>query len=253
MPIEIINLKKANDIFSAIDDLYESLGDNFNLLWWRGHADFTWKLLPSVYRPQFLNHEPWLIQDFMRRAKTRYQFCPSENAWPDWLILMQHYGLPTRMLDWSESVFVAAYFAVSEHEERDGAIWVMNPYNFNYYENNTQRIVDCYEEIVVGEFEKAFKSVSRSGEIVAVQMPENHIRMLVQRAAFTVHGNETPIEKLDHKKCMACIKIPAKIKTELKIKLARQGYTASNLFPDLDHLALDLKERHRNKFIKEKR
>jgi hypothetical protein len=242
--MNIIKLEKPNDLLQIVEDLYESIGENFNKLWWRGHADLSWKLIPSVYRPKYYGHETWLMQDFLRRAKTRYNPCPPENAWPDWLILMQHHGLPTRLLDWSESVFVAVYFAVSEIDDRDGAVWVMNPYDFNVYENNTQRILDCYEVFVIDEFEKAFKSGLRNGRTIAVQMPENHERMLVQHAAFTVHGNDTPIDELDGEKYIARIDIPANLKKSLKTKLTQLGFTTSYLFPDLDHLALDMKERH---------
>jgi hypothetical protein len=41
----------------------------------------------------------------------------------DWWPLMQHYGAPTRILDWSHSPYVALYFAVVQHWEEDGAVW----------------------------------------------------------------------------------------------------------------------------------
>jgi hypothetical protein len=244
-------IKKVNDLYKVIDQAYEEIGGHYQTLWWRGHSDKTWKLLPSVYRPKFKNHEIWLTQEFIRKAKTRYKDCPPENAWPEWLILMQHHGLPTRMLDWSESPLVAAFFAVLDNEDSDGTIWVLNPYDFNYYENNTERIVDCYEEIVLHMFGDAFWKGHSEDRIVAVQMPENHERMLVQHAAFTVHGKRTPIDEYDDPGYLSYIKIPAKLKPQLKIKLSQLGFTASTLFPDLDHLALDLKKRHSNKNLSE--
>ena len=50
-----------------------------------------------------------------------------------WLTLMQHYGLPTRLLDWSESPLVALYFALSSDEDAkaDAAVWVLNPMKLN--------------------------------------------------------------------------------------------------------------------------
>lgn len=44
----------------------------------------------------------------------------------DWLAIMQHYGVPTRLLDWTESVFAAAYFAVERNWQDDGELWACN-------------------------------------------------------------------------------------------------------------------------------
>jgi hypothetical protein len=55
----------------------------------------------------------------------------------EWLTLMQHYGLPTRLLDWSSNLLVGLYFCCAEYKERDGALYVFDPalmerdYTFN--------------------------------------------------------------------------------------------------------------------------
>jgi hypothetical protein len=49
----------------------------------------------------------------------------------DWLCLMQHYSLPTRLLDWSESILPALYFAAKGHPEEDGEIVVLNARRLN--------------------------------------------------------------------------------------------------------------------------
>src|SRR5206468_3187827 len=111
------------ELLEVIDEVYGTLSGTLPGIWWRGQADREWELVPSVHRPEFRNHEDCLTQDFIRRARTRFGDCPPEGAWPDWLILMQHHGLPTRLLDWSESPLVAIYFAVTELADKDGALW----------------------------------------------------------------------------------------------------------------------------------
>src|SRR5207249_4496757 len=66
-----------------------------------------------------------LAEDFKRSAHTIVSHAP---AWDDhlaWLFLMRHHGVPTRLLDWTESVLVALYFAVSALPEEEGELWAM--------------------------------------------------------------------------------------------------------------------------------
>src|SRR5262249_45471624 len=51
---------------------------------------------------------------------------PDEKSLLAWWALMQHFGCPTRLLDWTRSPFFATYFAVSENLDRDGAVWAFD-------------------------------------------------------------------------------------------------------------------------------
>ena len=97
---------------------------------YRGVKDDSYKLIPKVGRINFewrhksvKNAEKYMLSLFKQRAIPFLTFSP-RNDW-EWLALAQHYGLPTRLLDWSRNPLVAAFFAVKEESETDSAIYIL--------------------------------------------------------------------------------------------------------------------------------
>ena len=104
-------------------------------LWFRGVHDARYALVPRLYRSdrgidelQALERE--MFAEFRSRSRSLLTPDISSDS-SDWerMFVMQHYGIPTRLLDWSENAFYALYFAVSGAAERgftkDAAVWVM--------------------------------------------------------------------------------------------------------------------------------
>lgn len=100
----------------------------------RGHEDARYQLETTLYRgaerfrcsPEILvGREAWILRQFQRRAHHYINDPPSVDERLEWLALIQHFGGPTRLLDFSHSFYVAAFFAI-DRAEGDAAVWGVN-------------------------------------------------------------------------------------------------------------------------------
>ena len=94
----------------------------------RGVNSADYVLKPSIARGTLhydysRKLEDYVFTRFKRESLPYLGFRPADD-W-DWLALAQHHGVPTRLLDWTESPLVAAFFAVIGWVERDAAVYIM--------------------------------------------------------------------------------------------------------------------------------
>jgi hypothetical protein len=170
--------------------------------WWRGQRHVEWALTPSLYRLGLAAKEMNLNARFRLMAKSRREEVPSGRDPMGWLFLMQHYRLPTRLLDWSQSPLVALYFAVALPDDEDAMLWAMSPTILNVLEARTQSICMPGSAVVGKLGMEAFRRDSKESDsrIIAVLTEEADIRHMVQQSAFTIHGREEPLDQR-HEAC----------------------------------------------------
>lgn len=254
--------------------------------WYRGHADKEWELIPKVQRnfegteEELLRRERYYTNDFQARASVFRSSALPIGEYGKWLTLMQHYGLPTRLLDWSRSPLVALYFAVSDdnQEDKDGCVWILTPGKLNEsqrlekpsvidgkrYDNvyiyNTEHktiatmIYPAFRrwklssnpEVITLEdkkFDHRFKALS--DKIAACYPTEADGRVYNQFAAFTVHNTMKKLIDICNDSTLCRITIPHQYKERLREELFICGISQSYIFPDLEHLAKEIEGRHR--------
>ena len=231
------------DFTSAIVLLMRNFGNV--RLWWRGQEESDWKLTPGIFRSGDEKKEQDINNLFRMKAKTRYSNCPNRDDLFSWLFLMQHYRLPTRLLDWTENPLVALFFAVEnkKSDDKDAAIWALKPSILNSTQVKKNKILLSGNVDAKPIVSEAFNVNSHNPDrkIVAVNPEQADIRQLIQQSEFTVHGSPTPMENLNESDMfLGKILIPSNAKVAFRQLLTIFGISRSYLFPDLENLSIEL-------------
>lgn len=230
-------------------------------------------LLPRLYRAKedgSFHHENKLLQHFRMKAPTFSHLpCPLRTETDKWLFLAQHVGLPTRLLDWTESALVGLYFALrADKEKRPAKIWMMNPHMLNELSDPTDQ--ECQFPLTWFNFPKEVKIDLHTGVLnermikvnigsvningawekdsigverpVAIHPTNIHPRMSVQRSCFTVHGRnkQSLLDQVPH--LLRCYEIDISVQNQMIKELRRLGISYSTVYPDIDGLATELRE-----------
>jgi hypothetical protein len=233
-----------DDLFNQIQSARKRIGISKHPAWYRGHSNSEFHLLPSLLRHKIgLRHERNLMSIFMNEAAG---LIPEklQGSW-DHLALMQHHGAPTRLLDWSESIDVALYFAIW-NKCSSPVIWVLNPYRLNFESIGSNIIFDKADPVDYDYY----REIKEHGNVphekpIAMQPPWVSRRVRRQKGCFTVHGSITnPIEE-QNKKFVKSIAIPQHLVKDLRKYLKNKSFNDFELFPDLDGLSRSLIKRFR--------
>jgi len=186
-----------------------------------------------------------LMKRFQQNA---VPFLPHNPAteW-DWLFLMQHYGAPTRLLDWSESPLVALYFSVHpqvEPDDEDGALWCMWPQELNSLSGISPDLstdVPCFAvDPVLDTYLPSTMAREHTTRLlpVAAIARRQFPRMSAQLGTFTItHRDQHALESVASGNHVAKFTIPRSAKPLIREQLYRLRYTELTLFPELTSVA----------------
>lgn len=230
--------------------------------WYRGIGDIAYQLLPSLFRhPSISTKKPLdLEQQLLIRFRQRSIPYLSQRIDDDWelLFLMQHHGVPTRLLDWTENPYIALYFALTSCRMNlktktypDCCVWSLDPIAWN---RAVLDHISYADGVLVTPDERlnahkpGVKEHVFSKKPVAMYGSYNSPRIVAQRGTFMVFGSDIhPMESV--KTTTASISddvlnklvIPGSQVAAVLRSLTSIGYTDSVIYPDLDGLAREIK------------
>jgi hypothetical protein len=241
-------------------------------------------LLPNAYRKYGTvskeNHE-WkykqakeiegnLKAEFLRNSMMFLnQNRIENNCWNNYF-LMQHYGLSTRLLDWTESALVAIYFAVKDDNKKDDAkIWILDPHKLNKttYNNYTgininstmiyfpqgskkENLFDEEGKLVIDEFCRKYLEMDFDSDKKAFPLAIYPYlfdeRMKVQKSCFTIFGNEINglLNNPEKDKFLRSIVIDGNKKSEIKKELRWLGISEESVYPGLNSNCKSIQEKY---------
>lgn len=244
MRFEDANIEDVSALVSALTKHIDGVQGP---IWYRGQADKDWKLTPKLLRSLGTRPESYYMNRFKQDAALIANPMPQNSF--EWLFLMQHYGAPTRLLDWTESPLVALYFAASELAETEGALWVLLPHALNMrsmYSPDYEFEVPSFED----EHLKPYKpeSIAQESKTRLIPMaaiaPRNSTRMQAQRGVFTVnHRDDKPLEESLNGTPVDYVwryLISPNAKSTIIRELQMLGVNRFQLFPDLDSVTKSL-------------
>jgi FRG domain len=219
--------------------------------YYRGHSSASYELVPALLRrlngPRLLRIEHNLYHECY--ARTRDRFSAGVSSW-EVLSTLQHHGIPTRLLDWTESFAVALFFALAD-EDPEPHVWVINAFRLNF---NEAGFGDRPRIPLIGHddlppYHEAFVRVEGRKrwpyeKPLFVQIPWVDERANAQKGFFTIHPDERPLDAT----CATWsrrIEIPKEAIPGARKLLELAGMNAYSVFPDLEGLARFLKARYR--------
>lgn len=263
--------EKSLESFKSYVALIEKLQSQAaNSLWFRGCGKRNHQLTPSLYRHKTARVKEE-IEKLERELMTRFRQRsiplhnrPLTDEW-DTLFFMQHYGVPTRLLDWTENPFIAFYFAVTSalfkvraragatpslNFYTDASIWILDPVAWNNHALKQQSYsggILTPGDVALNPYKPLTRFSEMNVDAVSLYGAHNSPRIVAQRGVFTIFGQKTiPMEQAyDREKyprgCLLKVNLGRNVLPQMRRSILNQGITESVVFPDLDGLAREMK------------
>lgn len=268
-------------IYEVQPERWKELIDNADSLpgfIFRGQPKYEWDLSTGIerlawgkeeYMGNLDNREFWILTQFMRRAHNLIQRPPEYEELIEWLAILQHHGGPTRLLDFTWSIFVGLFFA-SDGALGDAALWMIDNIDLvrrhGVIEGKDDTIYHRQRSILMEAKKCIGKETSKCG-LLPIEPERLNERMSIQQglSVMPININETFMKNMKveygwdtvekpkmsfkefckdrhiKKFVVAKVRIKRKWTSEMLNLLNAMNINANTLFPGLDGFARSLR------------
>lgn len=182
-----------SEYLKIVASLSRAFGCHHSDIWYRGIKDETLALVPGIiWRKVDERREESLVSEFMTYFSNYTDKRPATAF--DYYALMQHYGLPTRLLDWSLSPLISLFFALEQNNEGGRrTVWAIRPHPMNQKSVGFNGILapNGFKRSRIIEYLPKYLRDNNNPvptAPVAVSLPFINKRITSQKGAFTLHG-----------------------------------------------------------------
>lgn len=276
-------LGTADSVESFLQLLYGSPAKAATETFFRGHGDARYELTPSLLRKwdngdwQFMPSEDRLCKELLIAHHDEFQ---SDQYCFDRLVRMQHYGLPTRLLDISGNPLVALFFACSckpDQLEIDGEVIVfqVSSDGVKYYDSDTVSCLSNLSNLTYAQKndinlsldQDAFNETDVAGKLlhhiksekgffepriipddlgsIIVKAKRTNTRIKSQSGAFLLFGHEAALPDAGQDG-IEISRVTIQNKAHVLAQLDRININATTVYPSIDQTAVHLRDQHQS-------
>lgn len=249
VPVVSLDVENLEALLTQVLNVARALPPG-SFLWYRGHPKLTYKLLPSLLRDgrtaeDVFEREKRLLTRFRQRSLPYWPAGYPQNDW-EHLFAMQHHGIPTRLLDWSENLFIATHFALDGPSDEPATVWCIDPIAWN---RSTPVLSEYGRHIHVlttsddeSEPYRPETTRRRVRSPVAIFGTHNSNRIVAQRGTFMVWGEDhKALEELADESTSTLWRLNITGDRDvLRKELNTLGFVETMVYPELTSLASEL-------------